>query len=571
MVNNIQGCKAAVEATINVGLLYYSHIPVMVVALLTGFFVYFKNKQNLSAKVLFFLSLAFSIWAALDLVAWVSFDSVHIMFTWSLLGIFDALIYILSFYFIYVFINKKDMPFLYKLFFVLLIAPIMLLTPTRYNLSEFDVINCWAVDQSFRGYLYIPEILISVCILVYSIVSLVRYKKEFRKQILLITIGIVFFLISFFSAGYLSDMFGDYAYDVYGLFSMAIFIGFLAYLIVQYKAFNIKLLGAQVLVVGLVALIFSEFFFTGIQDVTVTILISVTVLLSTVFGIWLINSVKNEVKRKDDLQAMSDQLAAANDELRKLDNAKSEFISIASHQLRTPLTAIKGFISLILEGTYGEVSAGVHDALNKVYLSNERIIGLVENLLTVSRIESGRIEYKFEPTRIENIINELNDIFIMIAKQKNIALNILLPKDPLPEVEMDGQKIRELVSNLVDNALKYSNEGGVTVRAERISNFQFPISNKIQNSNDKNQNEGDAIRITVSDTGIGIPADEIPYLFAKFSRGKDINRLHAGGTGLGLYVAKNIVEAHHGKIWVESDGAGKGSRFIMELPVKHLG
>jgi signal transduction histidine kinase len=537
-------------------LLYYSHIPAIFVSLLLGIFVFYKNKNNLSSKILFFLAISFSLWAVSNLVVWTNPDSRIVLFFWSLILFWEFCIFLCSFYLNYVFIKNEDLSFFVKIIIFIASLPILLLLSTSFNLFDFDVsINCGPSEGFLWNYLYVIEFIVVAAIIIFSIINFRKKDKQKRTQIAFFSSSLLLFLTSFFITGYISSLLYDlnltnlFDLEQYGLFGMTFFIGVLVYMIVKFEAFNVKLMGAQALVVGLVALIFSEFFFVGIENVTSTVLISVTVLLTTILGLVLINSVKNEVKRKDDLQAMSDQLAAANDELRKLDNAKSEFISIASHQLRTPLTAIKGFISLILEGTYGEVSPVVHDALNKVYLSNERIIGLVENLLTVSRIESGRIEYRFEPTRIENIINELNDIFIMVAKQKSMYLNILLPKDPLPEVEMDGQKIRELISNLVDNALKYSNEGGVTVKAE------------MANSN--------YVRVTVSDTGIGIPADEIPYLFVKFSRGKDINRLHAGGTGLGLYVAKNIVEAHHGKIWVESDGAGKGSRFIMELPIKH--
>ncbi len=247
------------------------------------------------------------------------------------------------------------------------------------------------------------------------------------------------------------------------------------------------------------------------------------------------------------LQMMADRMAVANDQLRKLDNAKSEFISIASHQLRTPLTAIKGFISLLLEGSYGEISKDVRETLNKVYLSNERLIGLVEDLLNISRIESGRIEYKFEKIKLEDVCQEIMDTFVIRAKEKHLKIELKLPENPLPKILTDKKKIREVISNLVDNALKYTPKGWVKVTL-------LQVANKIQ--------------IRVSDTGIGIPAEEIPHLFAKFSRGKDISRINTGGTGLGLYVGKKMVESLHGKIWVESKGVNLGSVFIIEIPIE---
>ena len=254
---------------------------------------------------------------------------------------------------------------------------------------------------------------------------------------------------------------------------MTVFIGSLGYLIVKFKAFNVKLLGAQALVISLVALVGSEFFFTGIENITVTILISVTVLLSTIFGIWLVNSVKNEVKhreeleranqeishRKAELQLMSDKLASANDQLRKLDNAKTEFISIASHQLRTPLTSAKGFVSLLLEGSYGKLEPKQEETLNKVYSNNERLIKLVEDLLNLSSMESGRMEFKLAPTQIEDICQEVIDTFVLKAKERNLYLDYIKLAEKLPSLMVDASKVREIVSNMTDN--DFANLAGI--------------------------------------------------------------------------------------------------------------
>jgi signal transduction histidine kinase len=288
--------------------------------------------------------------------------------------------------------------------------------------------------------------------------------------------------------------------------------------------------------------------------------------LSLGFGYMLIKSVKSEVERKEQLQQMSDSLALANDQLRKLDNAKTEFISIASHQLRTPITAVKGFASLLLEGSYGEVSKPVQGALEKIFVSSERLINLIEDLLNVSRIESGRLTFTFEKAKVEKILKELYDNFLLVAKAKKFYLDLKLPKKPLPEIKMDAGKIRELVSNFIDNALKYTEKGGVTISAE-MRDAGVVIDDQGFIKDGEMAPFGKVLRITVSDTGIGIPKEEIPYLFKKFSRGKDVSRLHVGGTGLGLYVGKAIADAHHGATWVESDGAGMGSRFIIEIPI----
>ena len=472
------------------------------------------------------------------------------MFFWSSLRILDVAFYLLGLYFVYLFIEKKDISIIWKIVFGILFVPFIILTPTIYNLKGFHIANCESQENDyFLIYQYALNAIIFFLIVLLAVLKYRKADAQFKKQILLVSIGMCLFLGTFFIASGAGDLLDNFELEQYGLFGMTIFMGFLAYLIVRYHILNIKLIATQALVAALVILVGAELFFAN--NATNQILILITLAISLGFGYMLIKSVKLEVQRKEELQMMSSKLAVANDQLRKLDNAKTEFISIASHQLRTPLTAVKGFVSMLLEGTYGKVSVRVQDVLNKVYLSNERLVNLVEDLLNISRIESGRMEYKFEGQQIEDILKELEDTFYIIAKKRKLPLSFKLPPKPLPKIKVDAEKIKEVVSNLIDNALKYTKQGGVTVKAELLQRDTSP---------------GDVIRITVSDTGIGIPSEELPYLFAKFSRGKDTNRLHVGGTGLGLYVGKFMIEAHHGKIWAESDGAEKGSRFIIELP-----
>jgi signal transduction histidine kinase len=581
LVTNIESCHIDIPQ-----LLYYSHIPTAIIGLFLGLFVFFKSK-DIVGRIFLGLTATFFIWVISNLILWIAVDGRFIMFNWTLFGILNPLLFLCSLYFSYVFINKKDADIKIKTILSFIMGLFVIFSFKNTN-GVFDATNCEALENPiFNYFVYGFEFFIFLWILIYGIYKYIKEYTDFRNQILLLIVGVELFLFSFFATGLLASFLAktgiNYSFEIeqYGLFGMTFFMGILAFMIVKFKAFSIKLIGAQALVVSLVLLIGSQFFF--IQNNTNRILTGITLALSVGFGYFLIKSVKKEVEqrealelankeineRKEQLQMMADKLAQANDQLRKLDNAKTEFISIASHQLRTPITAIKGFASLLLEGSYGDISESVHGALEKVYSSAERLVSLIEDLLNVSRIESGRMTFAFENSNVEKLIKELNDNFILIAKTKKFYLDIKLPEVSLPEIIMDYSKIRELVSNFIDNALKYTEKGGVTVKAELrdsgvvIDENGFIIPDKISEF-------GKMIRITVSDTGIGIPKEEIPYLFKKFSRGKDVSRLHVGGTGLGLYVGKAIAEAHHGQVWVESDGAGLGSRFIIEIPVLHV-
>jgi signal transduction histidine kinase len=243
------------------------------------------------------------------------------------------------------------------------------------------------------------------------------------------------------------------------------------------------------------------------------------------------------------------ELRKANDELRQLDEAKSEFISIASHQLRTPLTVIKGYISMMQEGSFGAVPPVILNNLNKVYLSNERLIGLVENLLDISRIESGRQEYDWSKIHLEDMAATVVENLKNNAKTKGLKLFFQKPARRTAEVLADANKLHEVMMNFVDNAIKYTKAGeiNVSVKAEPKGMVTF----------------------CVKDTGMGIAKEIKPYLFRKFSRGKGSFRIHTEGVGLGLYVAKMLIDAHHGKVWAESEGTDKGAQFCFSLPASN--
>jgi signal transduction histidine kinase len=503
----------------------------------------------------------------------------------------------MSLYFVYVFINKKDAPLKHKVLFGIIFLPLIIILPTQLNLSAFNITECYSLENNYGLYYkYFIEIISSITIVLFSIIKIKRADDFSKKQLIILLVGIMLFLFSFFSAVFLGSYLADqgwnmagYSFEMYGLFGAVVFMGFLAYLIVKFKAFDIKMIGAQALVVTLVMIIGSQFAF--IQNSTNKILTALTLTLAVIFGWILIRSVKREVKqreeleiangeiekrneailerndklkkankeiseRKEQLQKMADSLAIANDKLQKLDMAKTEFVSMASHQLRTPPTPIKGYSSMLLEGSYGELNAEQRKAIENISNANNQQIAFVEDLLSVSRIESGSLKFQFEKCHIEEFCQEVIDNLALKAKDKNLYLDYKIPAKPLPEITIDGAKVREVISNLVDNAIKYTLKGGVTLYVELCAKKETGCLKKPH------------LRITVSDTGIGIPADEIPYLFAKFSRGKDTTRLNTGGTGLGLYVVKMITEANGGKVWIESPGANLGTKFILELPLE---
>ena len=316
---------------------------------------------------------------------------------------------------------------------------------------------------------------------------------------------------------------------------MPVFIGFLVYSIVRFQTFNIRLLAAQALVIGLIILIGSQFFF--IRNPINRVLTGITLFFVLVFGWWLARSVKRESKQREALEV-------ANAELQKLDKAKSLFLSIASHQLRTPLTGVKGFLAMILDGDLGEISAKIRKVLAELYSNTNRLIRLVNTLLNASRIETGRLSLlKAECDVVpmaRHIINELQ----FEAKDRGLTLT-LQTSSPKIIANIDADKLEDALVNLTDNAIKYTAKGSVKVRV---------------------LDQKDKVRFEVEDTGQGLKQSEIKELFNKFVRGDRANMLHTDGSGIGLYIAKQIVLLHKGEIGVNSEGVDKGSTFWFEVP-----
>lgn len=335
---------------------------------------------------------------------------------------------------------------------------------------------------------------------------------------------------------------GNSEYSRLGQLSVLIFLILSAYGILKHHLFSVKVIATELFVFLLWALSLwetiisespEELFFNGA-------IFGLTVLV----GIFLIRSVFQEVYAREEIQLLADKLERANARLRELDQLKSEFVSIASHQLRSPLTAIKGYASLLLEGSFGKLSGSISEAVERIFESAKAMALSVEDFLNVSRIEQGRMKYDCTNTDLgtltENVVKDL----VPVAHNKKLFLKLQKPKEALLAY-VDGGKIKQVLSNLIDNSIKYTEQGGIMVRLQR---------------------KGRSIAISITDTGVGISKDAIPKLFDKFVRAKNANKVNVTGTGLGLYVAKQFIEAHQGSISVASPGEGQGSTFTITLP-----
>lgn len=239
-------------------------------------------------------------------------------------------------------------------------------------------------------------------------------------------------------------------------------------------------------------------------------------------------------------------LRAENEELRRLNSTKSEWISIAAHQLRTSLSAIKWILKMFLDGDFGSLSSEQQGFMKKAYENNDRMVLLVNEMLSLNHTEDSSITYTMRKEELVSLIDETVFDFHGESFKKGIELIFLRPEDSEIFTEYDKEKIRVVLQNLIENSIKYSTDGDRVFVALK-----------------KNQNE---LEISIKDTGIGIPESEQPKIFEKFYRATNAKEKEEVGSGLGLYTIKQIIERHKGKIWFESEPE-KGSTFYFTLPI----
>jgi len=260
-----------------------------------------------------------------------------------------------------------------------------------------------------------------------------------------------------------------------------------------------------------------------------------------------LRKVLEERQRFISLKDYAAELERANQELKKIDEMKSEFVSVASHELRTPLAAIKNAVQLMLQGKTGEINENQTKFLSMAERNINRLTSILNSLLDLSRIESGKIGLKFEEMDLRGSIEFILSSLKPQADGKSIQFKMEIQEE-LPSVYGDREKLEQILTNLVGNAIKFTPEGGeVSVSA-------------------KPSEEEDMVAISVRDSGIGIPEDQLEKVFEKFHQVEDSLRRSITGTGLGLAITKGLVEAQHGRIWAQSE-VGKGSTFTFILPI----
>src|SRR3989338_3689417 len=385
---------------------------------------------------------------------------------------------------------------------------------------------------------YIVEVIFILSIIfLTTLESRKAYNADRKKEIIILGIGIILFLIAFSSGNIIGSFTENWTLAQAGLIGMPIFIGFLAYLIVRFHTFNIKTFATQVLMLAIWILVLGILFIRQIENVRV--ITGLTLILVTIAGYLLIKSVKKEIRQKE-------KLAKLNIELESSIKQRESLVHLITHKVKGSFTRTKYIFAGMLDGTFGDISPEVKKVATQGLEFDNGGIQTVDLVLNVANLQNGLIKYDMKKIDFKEIILKTLAEKKVQAEAKGLQIegNIHDDKNDVYSVLGDAFWLKEVVNNLIDNSIKYTKAGKIIV--------------KLEDGYGK-------IKFSIKDTGVGITEEDKKNLFKEGVRGKDSVKLNVDSTGYGLFTVKMVVEAHQGKVWTESEGENKGSAFYVEL------
>jgi len=516
--------------------------------------VYFAGRKNKVNQLFSVLTFFILIWVTLGYIS--NFpDQIHYALLWKRLIFSTVSLFFISAYFFSVYFPQKKQ-IIYSIVIDKIVVgtgAILFFISLLTDLIIKDVqLKEWGTDVILGKGIYIFYILTFFLTFLVLFNLLKKYfilTKPEKLRIQYFLIGILIFAFANLIFNVIFPTFlNTFQYNWVGNYSTIFLLAFTAYAIVKQELFGIRVVLTSIFV-SLIAilLLFDILFLTS--EVLHQLFKSLILVIFLYFGYSLIKSVLNEIERRKQLEKLTLKLEKVNVRLKKLLEMKEEFLHITSHQLRTPLTAIRGMVSMWCEGDFKKLSQAKKDEIKKrIYLSTERLNNITNDMIDAMELEGGRLKHDFRPVSLVRIIQETIETFKTNFDKNNLYINFKHPKY-LPEIQGEESYLRQVFMNLIDNAQKYTSKGGVEINLKKENNF---------------------LVCEITDTGIGISEEDKERLFKKFSRGQRAEQLHTSGTGLGLFIVKKIIEEHNGKIFVFSEGENKGTTFKVCLPIRKI-
>lgn len=518
-------------------LLFYSYIPIAIASLCVGVYIYLAGRRQLQNILLFCVTVFFALWTLNILIQWVASYHTILLFAWQLTALFEAGLYISSLYFGYVFLYKRDLPFWAKTLLAAICLGIIAVLPSTFNVASYDIQNCEGINGPLWFLIYGLE---PAVIVLLALFGLNAYRsstnKEDKIQAELFTLGSCFFLSVFYVFNYYGELTRIYEFNLWGPVGLLLFLSMIGYMTVRFKTFNAKIIGAQALVFALVVLIGSQFFFV-VSPIN-HLLVTFTFLLALGFGYILVRSVRAEVRQRELIETQEKELEIAN-------KRQENLLHFISHEVKGYLTESEAGFSSISEGDYEGTPPKLKEMAGNALKGVRRGVRTVMEILDASNLKKGTVNYKKESFDLKEVVQSVASHLKRYADEKGLAINLSIGEGKYT-MTGDEEKLKQhVVRNLIDNAIKYTPKGTIEVTLT----------------------DGDKLRFSVKDSGVGITDEDKKNLFTEGGHGKDSIKVNVHSTGYGLFIAKQVVDMHGGKIWAESEGQGKGSTFVVEFPI----
>ncbi len=509
---------------------FYSHLIPIAIGLVLSIFVLFRTKFSKVAQIFFLFNTIVFLWLLGDLVTWVSPNYHLVNAAWSILDFLNILFYVVGTYFFIFLLQEKESPLWQKVLLFSLIIPAWWVTFNNQSILEFNQPVCEAYENDLlTKYKLIVEAICIFIIAGFGIVKAFHADRLQKIRIATVAAALILFLSVFSVTEYIATQTDVYEINLYGLFVLPVFLLVIIFSITRLQIFNTKTLGTRLLVYVLLILVGSQFFF--LKDTTDQTLTVVTFLISLVLSYFLNQSVKREV-------VLREQLEIAN-------KRQQETLRFITHEVKGYLTDGAAAFDAILSNTFGSVNDDMRGMLNEAMVKNRNAIREIQNFLRIADFKTGKVNY----ARVQfDFKRDLESALHPIAEHAT-AKNLTFTSDIAPaDYTMIGdadQLVNHVIGNLVNNSINYTQKGSIAVRVER---------------------KADSVLFSVKDTGVGLTEEDKAVLFTEGGHGKESRTVNPHSTGYGLFIAKQIVDAHHGRMWAESAGRGTGSTFFVELP-----
>lgn len=508
----------------------YANLVPAITSLILAAFVFMKAVDRPRANFFIAFVVVFAMWLSSNAILWTSNDYYLVAGFWSAMNYLEISFFLL----IFLYFLQEVLPASVRWFGIgaIGVAAISFVTNLAgKSVSGFDLTWCNMENSEFLNTFNLGlEITVLFIILGLGLQQIYKARKKRSEltRLSIITASIVLFLGIFSAAEYLASTTGDYTYELYALFALPVFVLLLTVAITNYSTF--RLADAISKVLFYIFIVFSGAGFFFVTTVASFVLTSVAFVMTICFGVLLLRSYEREAKIRDQLQAANENQII--------------LIHFITHQIKGFLTKSRNIFAMSLDGDYGTLPDTMRPMIEEGLRSDTKGVNTIQEILNAANIKSGKVIYNMSDVDLKAIVEEVSTDLRAIAEGKGLAFNLELGDAPVM-VKGDRLQLLNALKNLIDNSIKYTLTGSVSVKLTQ---------------------EAGKIRFVVEDTGVGITKEDMHRLFTEGGHGTNSQKVNVESTGFGLYIVKNIIEAHHGKVWAESEGEGKGSRFIAELP-----